>query len=119
MRVPPIAAAALLVAFASVALASSALATREAVVYLTAAGFSPRTTTIAVGDRVRFTVRDHKAHQLAMTSGPNSGSVAPNVLEGQGNSVTLAPYEVGAYSYVDRLNPSKPEFRLTVRAAPN
>jgi len=117
MRVPPIVASAALAAFASITLASSALATREAVVYLTAGGFSPRATTIAIGDRVRFTVRDHKAHQLAQTSGPNSGTVAPNVLEGQGNSVTLAPDEVGTYSYVDRLNASRPEFKLTVHPA--
>jgi plastocyanin len=116
MRVAPIVVSALLAAFASVALAPSALATREAVVYLTAAGFAPASATIAVGDRVRFTVRDHKAHQLAKTSGPDSGAVAPNVLEGQGNSVTLAPIEVGTYTYADRLNPRKPEFRLTVRA---
>ena len=118
MRVPPIVVAAVLAALASVALAPSALASREAVVYLTAAGFSPASATIAVGDRVRFTVRDHKAHQLAKTSGPDSGAVAPNVLERQGHSITLAPAEVGKYSYVDRLHASKPEFRLTVRAAP-
>ena len=117
MRVPPIVVSGLLAVFASVALAPSAQATREAVVYLTATGFSPASATIAVGDRVRFTVRDHKAHQLAKTSGPNSGEVAPNVLERQGHSVTLAPVEVGTYSYMDRLNPRKPEFRLTVRAA--
>src|SRR6202035_4545702 len=105
-----------LTAFASVTLASSALATREAVVYLTAGGFAPQNLTIVVGDRVRFTVRDHKAHQLALISGPNSGSVAPNVLEGQGYSVTLLPDEAGTYTYADRLNPGKPEFRLTVRA---
>jgi plastocyanin len=116
MRVPPLVVSALLVASASITLAPSAFASREAVVYLTVAGFTPHSATIAVGDRVRFTVRDHKAHQLAKTSGPNSGAVAPNVLEGQGNSVTLSPDEVGAYTYVDRLNPRKPEFRLTVRA---
>jgi plastocyanin len=116
MRVPPLAVSALLALFAGITLAPSALASHEAVVYLTAAGFSPRSSTLAVGDRVRFTVRDHKAHQLAKTSGPNSGAVAPNVLEGQGNSVTLSPEEAGTYTYVDRLNAAKPEFRLTVRA---
>jgi plastocyanin len=117
MRVPPIVAATLMLAFAGAALAPSASATREAVVYLTAAGFSPMSTTIAVGDRVRFTVRDHKAHQIAKTSGPNAGEVPPTVLEGQGHSVTLAPGEAGAYTYVDRLNPRKTEFRLNVRAS--
>lgn len=115
MRVPSVVLSALLLAFASVSLAASAAASREAVVYLTASGFSPRSVTLAVGDRVRFTVRDHKAHQVAKTSGPNSGDVAPNVLEGQGNSVTLTPEEAGTYIYVDRLNPRRPEFRLAVR----
>jgi plastocyanin len=117
MRVPTIIASALLIACASVSLASSAAASREAVVYLTKAGFSPRSATIDVGDRVRFTVRDHKAHQLAKTSGPNAGAIAPDVLESQGNSVTLTPDEVGTYTYVDRLNPRTPDFRLTVRAS--
>jgi plastocyanin len=116
MRVPPIVASALLVAFASLSLAPSATASREAVVYLSAAGFTPASVTIAVGDRLRFTVRDRKSHQLAKTSGPNSGDVAPNVLEGQGLSVTLMPEEPGTYTYVDRLNPGKPAFRLIVRA---
>ena len=115
MRVPPMVVSALLAILASVALAPSAQATREHVVYLTAAGFSPVSAAIAVGDRVRFTVRDHKAHQVAKTSGPNSGEVPPTVLEGQGYSVTLAPTEAGSYTYVDRLNPAKPEFRLSVR----
>ena len=116
MRVPSIVASALLVAFASLSLAPSAAASREAVVYVSAAGFSPKTATIMVGDRVRFTVRDRKSHQLAKTSGPNSGDVAPNVLDGQGFSVTLMPTEPGTYAYVDRLNPRKPGFRLIVRA---
>jgi plastocyanin len=114
MRVPIIASA-LLVTFASLSVAPSA-ASREAVVYLSAAGFSPSSTSIRVGDRVRFTVRDRRSHQLAKTSGPNSGDVAPNVLEGQGLSVTLMPSEPGTYTYVDRLNPRKPGFRLIVRA---
>ena len=116
MRVPSIAVSAfVLVCVLLAAAAPSAQASHEAVVYLTTAGFSPGSVSIAVGDRVRFTVRDHKAHQLAKTSGPNSGAVAPNVLEGQGHSVTLAPDEAGSYTYVDRLNPRKPEFRLSLR----
>jgi plastocyanin len=117
MRVPPLVVSGLLAALASVALASSAQATREGVVYLTATGFSPAFASIAIGDRLRFTVRDHKAHQVAKTSGPNSGEVPPTVLEGQGHSVTLAPTDAGPYTYVDRLNPRKPEFRLTVHAS--
>jgi plastocyanin len=115
MRVPSILVSALVFAVAVVAAAPGASASREAVVYLTPAGFSPGSASIAAGDRVRFTVRDHKAHQLAKTGGPNSGDVAPNVLEGQGRSITLAPVEPGVYTYVDRLNPAKPEFRLTLR----
>jgi plastocyanin len=116
MRVPSIVAPALLAAFVAGAFVPAALASREAVVYLTASGFAPRSVTIHIGDRVRFTVRDHKPHQLAKTAGPDSGEVAPNVLEAQGASVTLAPNDDGVYVYVDRLNPRKPEFHLTVRA---
>src|SRR5947209_8471441 len=87
----------------------------SASVPLSASGFSPGSASVAIGDRVRFTVRDHKAHQIAKTSGPNSGDVAPNVLERQGSSVTLMPGEAGAYTYLDRLNPRRPEFRLAVR----
>jgi plastocyanin len=116
MRVPAAAVSALFAVAASLALASSAAASREVVVYLTPGGFAPGTSTVSTGDRVRFTVRDRKAHQIAKTSGPNSGDVAPNVLEGQGSSVTLMPDEVGSYTYVDRLNARRPEFRLVVRA---
>jgi plastocyanin len=115
MRVPSIAVSALLLAAASFAQPPSALASHEAVVYLTASGFSPGSLALGRGDRVRFTVRDHKPHQIAKTSGPNSGDVAPNVLEGQGNSITLMPTEPGTYTYVDRLNPRKPEFHVTMR----
>ncbi|HEX3464933.1 MAG TPA: cupredoxin domain-containing protein [Candidatus Elarobacter sp.] len=115
MRVPSIVVPALLLALASVVLAPSALASHEAVVYLTASGFSPGSLAIASGDRVRFTVRDHKAHQIAKTTGPGSGDVPPTVLEGQGSSVTLMPTEPGTYTYIDRLNPQKPEFRVTLR----
>ena len=115
MRVPANVVSALLVASASLSLAPSALASREDVVYLTAAGFAPGAVTMDVGDRIRFTVRDHKVHQIAKTSGPNSGDVQPNVLSRQGDSVTLMPDEPGTYMYVDRLNAAKPELRLTVR----
>jgi len=115
VRVPANVVSALLVASASLSLAPSALASREDVVYLTAAGFSPAWITMNVGDRVRFTVRDHKVHQIAKTSGPTSGDVAPTVLSAQGDSVTLMPDEPGTYRYVDRLNPHKAELRLTVR----
>jgi plastocyanin len=116
MRVPPIVVSALCFAFASVALVPGASASREAVVYITSAGFSPSSLTLPAGDRVRLTVRDHKSHQIAKTSGPNSGDVAPDVLNGQGYSVTLMPSEPGTYTYIDRLNPKRPEFRLVVRA---
>lgn len=115
MRVPANVVSALLVASASLSLTPNALASREDVVYLTAAGFAPAWINMSVGDRVRFTVRDHKVHQIAKTSGPNSGDVAPNVLSRQGDSVTLMPDEPGTYMYVDRLNPHKPELRVTVR----
>jgi plastocyanin len=115
VRVPANVVSALLVASASLSLAPSALASSEDVVYLTATGFTPARITMTVGDRVRFTVRDHKSHQIAKTSGPNSGDVAPNVLSGQGDSVTLMPDEPGTYMYVDRLNPRRPELRVTVR----
>jgi plastocyanin len=114
-RVPANVVSALLVASASLSLAPNALASREDVVYLTAAGFTPAWITMTVGDRVRFTVRDHKTHQIAKTSGPTSGDISPNVLSVQGDSVTLMPGEPGTYMYVDRLNPNKPELRLTVR----
>jgi plastocyanin len=115
MRVPSIVASALLLSLATAALPPSALASHEAVVYLTASGFSPGSLSVSAGDRIRFTVRDHKAHQIAKSSGPNSGDVAPNVLEGQGSSVTLMPAEPGTYTYIDRLNPRRPEFRVTMR----
>jgi plastocyanin len=113
MRVPPIVIAALVAASTSLALAAPT--GREVVVHLTAAGFTPPSSTIAYGDRVRFTVRDHKPHQIAKTSGPDSGELSPNVLEGKGSSITLMENEVGSYTYVDRLNAKKEPFRLTVR----
>jgi plastocyanin len=117
MRVPTIVSSALLAVFASVALAGTAAATsREIVVHLSAAGFVPASSTIAVGDRVRFTVRDRKPHQLWKVTGPNSGDVPPDVLENKGSSATLAFTEAGSYTYLDRLNPGRHEFRLLVRA---
>lgn len=116
MRVPPIVLSALAISCAGLALASSAVASQEVVVYLTAAGFSPASSVLAVGDRVRFTVRDKKPHQVAKTSGPNAGDVPPTVLESKGHSLTLMPQEAGRYSYVDRLNANRAEYRLTVRA---
>ncbi len=115
MRVPTAVLAGLIGLAATAGSAQPAVASHEAVVYVTASGFSPGSVTIASGDRIRFTVRDHKPHQLAKTSGPDSGDVAPNVLEGQGSSVTLALAEPGTYLYVDRLNPRHAEFRVTMR----
>jgi plastocyanin len=115
MRVPPIVVSALLIAGAGALPASSATASRELVVYLTSTGFSPHASVAAAGDRVRITVRDRKPHQVAKASGPNSGDVPPNVLEGKGSSVTLMPQEPGAYVYVDRLSAGRPEYRLTIR----
>jgi plastocyanin len=105
----------LLAVFASSALAGPAATSREIVVFISSHGFSQRSATISPGDRVRFTVRDHKNHQLWKKMGSASGSVPPSVLEGQGATVTLMPAEPGAYSYVDRLNPTWPEFHLVVR----
>jgi plastocyanin len=116
MRVPSFIASALLVAFVGGSFAPAVPATHELVVYLTKVGFSPGAMTIHIGDRVRFTVRDHKPHQIAKTAGPDSGDVPANVLEGQGSSVTLAYNDDGTYLYMDRLNPKKAEFKLTVRA---
>jgi plastocyanin len=113
MRVPPIVIAALVAATTSVALAAPI--GREVVVHLTGTGFSPAASTIAYGDRVRFTVRDHKPHQIAKASGPDSGELAPNVLEGKGSSITLMQNGIGSYTYVDRLNSKSAQFRLTVR----
>ena len=113
MRVPPIVIAAFVAASTSLALAAPT--GREVVVHLTASGFLPTSSTIAYGDRVRFTVRDHKPHQIAKTSGPDSGELAPNVLEGKGSSITLMQNEVGSYTYIDRLNLKNPQYRLTVR----
>jgi plastocyanin len=94
--------------------AGPAAASHELVVYLSATGFAPQSRTVALGDRIRFTVRDDKNHQLWKRVGSSSGDVPPNVLEGRGSSVTLAPSEAGAYAYTDRLNPRTPEFRLQV-----
>ncbi len=116
MHVRPIIISATLAVFATAALAGPAGASREIVVHLTKAGFTPASSTIALGDRVRFTVRDHKPHQVAKTSGPNSGDIPPNVLEGQGSSITLFPDESGTYTYIDRLNAGKVSYRVTVRA---
>jgi plastocyanin len=113
MRVPPIVIAAVLAVSAGAALAAPS--TREVVVYLTATGFSPSQSTLALGDRVRFTVRDRKPHQIAKTSGPDSGELSPNVLEGKGSSITLLENGVGSYTYIDRLNPRRGEYRLTIR----
>ena len=116
MRVPPIVIAAF-VAASTTSLALAAPTSREIVVHVTAAGFTPASSTIAYGDRVRFTVRDHKPHQIAKSSGSDSGELSPNVLEGKGSSITLMVNEVGSYTYIDRLNvkSKNPQFRLTVR----
>ncbi len=116
MRVPPIIVSALLAVFASVQLAGPAAASQEIVVHLSAKGFVPGASIIVVGDRVRFTVRDRKPHQLWKVSGPNSGDVAPNVLENKGSSTTMEFTEPGTYTYLDRLNPGRHEYKLTVRA---
>jgi len=116
MRVPPVIAAALLAAFASVALAGPGTASQEIVVHLSEKGFVPVSSTIVAGDRVRFTVRDRKPHQLWKISGPNSGDVSPNVLENKGSSTTMQFDEPGTYTYLDRLNPGRHEYHLTVRA---
>jgi plastocyanin len=115
MHVRPIVVSAFLGAFATAALVGAASASKEIVVYLTKAGFSPARSSIAVGDRIRFTVRDHKPHQIAKTSGPEGGAVPPSVLEAQGSSITLFPDEAGTYTYIDRLNAAKPEYRVIVR----
>jgi plastocyanin len=116
MRVPPIIASALLAVYAGASLAVIAAASQEIVVHLSEKGFVPVTSTIAVGDRVRFTVRDHKPHQLWKVSGPNSGETPVDVLENKGSSTTMAFTEPGTYTYLDRLNPGRHEYRLTVRA---
>ncbi len=116
MRVPPVIISALLAAFASAALGGTSTASQEIVVHLSAKGFVPGASTIVVGDRVRFTVRDRKPHQLWKVTGPNSGDVAPNVLENKGSSTTMEFDQPGTYTYLDRLNPSRHEYRLTVRA---
>jgi len=116
MRVPPIIASALLAVFASVSVAVTATASQEIVVHLSEKGFVPVASTIAVGDRVRFTVRDHKPHQLWKVSGPNSGETPVDVLQDKGSSTTMAFTEAGTYTYLDRLNPGRHEYRLTVRA---
>jgi plastocyanin len=116
MRLPPVIASALLAVFASASLAAVTAASQEIVVHLSAKGFVPVSSTIAVGDRVRFTVRDHKPHQLWKVSGPNSGDTPVDVLENKGSSTTMAFTEAGTYAYRDRLNPARPEYKLTVRA---
>jgi plastocyanin len=116
MRVPPILASALLAVFASVSLAVIASASQEIVVHLSAKGFVPVTSTVVVGDRVRFTVRDRKPHQLWKVSGPTSGDAPVDVLENKGSSTTMTFTEAGTYTYLDRLNPGRHEYRLTVRA---
>ena len=116
MRVPPIIASALLAVFATGSLAAVAVASQEIVVHLSAKGFAPVASTIAVGDRVRFTVRDRKPHQLWKVSGPSSGEARVNVLEAKGSSTTMEFTEAGTYTYLDRLNPGRHEYRLTVRA---
>ncbi len=113
MRVPPIIVSALLAVVASVSLA---VASQEIVVHVGAKGFVPIASTITVGDRVRFTVRDRKPHQLWKATGPNSGDAPRIVLENQGSSTTMEFTEPGTYTYLDRLYPHRPEFRLTVRA---
>jgi len=115
MRVRRVIVPMFLAAFASVALAGAAAASQEIVVFISSHGFSQRTSTISPGDRVRFTVRDHKNHQLWKKTGSAAGDVPPNVLEGQGSTVTLMPTEPGTYTYVDRLYPNFPEFHLIVR----
>jgi plastocyanin len=116
MRVPPIIVSALVAVFASITLAGPSAASREIVVHVGAKGFVPSSSTIVVGDRVRFTVRDRKPHQLWKVSGPTSGDVPPNVLEIRGSSTTITFDDAGTYAYLDRLNPGRHEYRLTVRA---
>ena len=68
MRVPPIVIAALVAATTSVALAAPI--GREVVVHLTGTGFSPAASTIAYGDRVRFTLfRSGALREIAVVLG--------------------------------------------------
>ena len=115
LRVPANVVSALVVASASLSIVPRASASRDHVVNLTAAGFTPPWITMNVGDRVLFTVRDNRVHQIAKSRGPSSGDVAANVLSGQGDSVTLRPDEPGTYTYLDCMNEHMPGLRLTVR----
>lgn len=112
---PLVVSTALLAALGSTAFAGPVAPSHEAVIYLGQLGFSQRSSTIAPSDRIRFTVRDHRNHQVWKKTGSAAGDVPPNILEGQGSSVTLGPVEPGSYVYVDRLNPSTREFHLFVR----
>jgi plastocyanin len=114
MHARPVFIVALLAFVASAGLADESAPSRAVVISVSMAGFSPRSATIVAGMRVRFTVRDHKNHQLRMKLGAPSGVVPPTVLHGQGASVTVMPTSLGSYVYVDSLNSARPEFSLIV-----
>ena len=53
---------------------------------------------------------------LPLSSSTSTGASPVDVLEDKGSSTTMAFTETGTYTYLDRLNPGRHEYRLTVRA---
>jgi len=109
MKVPFILASALFVALAAPASA------RDQIVQVSATGFSPSTATISLGNHINFIVHDDAPHQIAMSSGPNSGERKPTVLERRNSTDLVMFTEPGTYTYVDRLHPKMKPFHLVVR----
>ncbi len=109
MKVPVILAAAPFAALAAPAIA------RDQTVAVSAKGFSPASATIALGNHISFVVRDNVPHQITKSSGPDSGERKPTVLERYNSTDQVMFTEPGTYTYVDRLHPSTPPFRLIVR----
>jgi plastocyanin len=84
-------------------------------VQVSATGFSPASATIGLGSHINFIVHDDAPHQIAMSSGPNSGERKPTVLERRNSTDQVMFTEPGTYTYVDRLHPKARPFRLVVR----
>jgi plastocyanin len=87
--------------------AAAATGQETAQVRITSTGFSPSTATIRAGDRVRWTNRDTRNHQVVS----DTGAFASPILR-PGQSYTFTFRAAGTYRYRDALYPRR---RATIR----
>lgn len=91
-----------------------------ATITITAAGVSPASVTVAVGQTVTFINNDTRPHEMASDPHPNHGT-CPSIEAGLGTlatsqtRVTRAFANAGSCGYHDHLNDSSNSLRGTIR----